>query len=69
MRGDIRPELTARELEVLKLIARGLDCKGIAEHLRLSYNTAKHHMTSVKAKLGANTAAHAVAIAMIRKLI
>lgn len=44
-------DLTARELEVLQLLARGLDNHQIAETLYLSQHTVKNHVSSILAKL------------------
>ena len=50
--GDRRmPELSARELEVLALVARGWDNARIAETLFLSTGTVKHHISSILVKL------------------
>jgi DNA-binding NarL/FixJ family response regulator len=44
-------EITPRELEVLKLLARGLDNREIAEALYLSQHTVKNHVSSILLKL------------------
>jgi DNA-binding NarL/FixJ family response regulator len=56
--------LTAREREVLGLVAGGLRGTEIAEHLVLSPETIKSHVHNAMTKLGAHTRAHAVAIAL-----
>ncbi len=62
-RGE-RDHLTARELEVLSLIAAGLSNAQIADRLVIAPKTAEHHVGNVLAKLGvrsrAEAAAHAV---------
>jgi DNA-binding NarL/FixJ family response regulator len=62
-RGE-RDELTAREREVLRLIAEGFSNAAIAEQLVIAPKTAEHHVSRVLAKLGvrsrAEAAAHAV---------
>jgi DNA-binding NarL/FixJ family response regulator len=45
-------ELSPRELEVLQLIARGMENAEIAESLSISPRTAKNHVSSILAKLG-----------------
>jgi DNA-binding NarL/FixJ family response regulator len=46
------PGLSARELEVLRLVARGLPNKLIARELEISEKTVKAHLTSVFSQLG-----------------
>jgi DNA-binding NarL/FixJ family response regulator len=53
-------ELTARELEVLRLLAEALPNKLIADRLGISDHTAKFHVNSVLAKLSAGSRTEAV---------
>lgn len=61
--------LTARELEVLNLLADGLSNKRIAHRLDISEHTAKFHVNSILAKLGAGTRTEAVVIAARRGVL
>jgi len=62
-------ELTPREIHVLKLVARGLGNKEIADNLDISQATVKNHVASVIAKLGAQDRTHAVTLALERSII
>jgi DNA-binding NarL/FixJ family response regulator len=62
-------ELSSREIEVLRLIARGNANKVIADQLSISEETVKSHVTNVLSKLGANDRTHAVTIALTRGII
>jgi DNA-binding NarL/FixJ family response regulator len=57
-------ELTARELQVLRLLAEGASNKCIARRLDITPHTAKFHVASIVAKLGATGRTDAVAKAM-----
>jgi len=61
--------LTAREREVLRLVAQGLSSKAIGQRFFISSRTVSQHLTSIFNKLGVNTRAHAVAVATQRGLI
>jgi DNA-binding NarL/FixJ family response regulator len=61
--------LTARELDVLQLLAQGLPNKIIANRLRISEHTAKFHVSSIMTKLGAASRTEAVTLAARRGLL
>jgi DNA-binding CsgD family transcriptional regulator len=61
--------LTARQLEVLELMAEGLTNVEIAERLTLSHRTVEHHISAVMEKLGSATRGQAVAVARRRDLL
>lgn len=61
--------LTSRENEVLGLLAHGASNKSIARALDISVHTAKFHVASVLAKLGARNRSDAVAIGIRRGLV
>ncbi len=60
---DAGCRLSRRELEVVRLVARGLSNKAIGEQLSLSALTVKNHLARVGRKLGTGDRAHIVAIA------
>ncbi|MDI3255372.1 MAG: response regulator transcription factor [Bacillota bacterium] len=64
-----REELTQREIEVLRLAARGHTNKEIAQQLFISDKTARNHMASCLVKLGASDRTEAVTTAIKRGLI
>ncbi len=65
----VRVSLTARELEVLTMIARGLRNKEIAGEIGRTEETVKMHVKSVLAKLGVADRTEAVAVALERGII
>lgn len=56
--------LTARELEILEMMAEGIDNRRIALRLRISRNTVKFHVASVLDKLHASSRTEAVTVAI-----
>lgn len=61
--------LTPREIDVLELVAEGLQNKAIAARLRISDQTVKFHLTSISGKLGAVNRTDAVRRGVRRGLI
>ena len=61
--------LTAREVEVLRLVAQGLSHKQIAEHLVISRKTASNHVERIYAKIGVSNRAMASVFAMTHGLM
>jgi DNA-binding NarL/FixJ family response regulator len=68
LQGEDEP-LTPRELEVLNLLARGLQNKEIAAQLVITERTVKFYVSSILGKLGAGNRTEAVALAAQKGLI
>lgn len=66
---DPSAELTPRETEVLRLLARGLANKEIAATLGIRERTVKFHVSAILAKLGAGNRTEAVAVAAGRGMV
>jgi len=66
---EVDSTLTARELEVLRMLADGLPNKMIAFQLGISEHTVKYHVTSILNRLNASSRAEAVTIGIRRGLI
>jgi DNA-binding NarL/FixJ family response regulator len=66
---ELLEPLTARELEVLRLLALGLPNKQIAARLKISDHTVKFHVAAILGKLGAGSRTEAVAIGIRTGLI
>lgn len=59
-----RQELSARDLEILRLLADGCSLPQIADTLGISYKTAANNCTRIKSKLGAGSTAELIRIAI-----
>ncbi len=64
-----RPDLSLRELQVLRLVATGATNRSIAESLYISVRTVDRHVSNLYSKLGVSTRAGATACAYERQLI
>ena len=65
----ILPRLTDRELEVLRLVARGLNNRDAAKELFISENTVKNHVRNILEKLQLHSRMEAVMYAVREKLL
>lgn len=63
------PRLTEREMEVLRLVARGLNNRDIAKQLFISENTVKNHVRNILEKLQLHSRMEAVVYAVREKLL
>jgi len=61
--------LTGRELEILRLLAEGLDQNEIANRLNISPRTVATHVEHILPKLGVHSRAQAIAVAYRERLI
>ena len=68
-REDLIEPLSARELDVLRLMARGLANKQIAAELVISEHTVKFHIRAILGKLGAANRTEAVTLALHKGLV
>jgi DNA-binding CsgD family transcriptional regulator len=57
------PRITARERDVLELVAEGYSTTEIARALWITEDTVRTHIKRMLVRLGARTRAHAVAVA------
>jgi two-component system, NarL family, response regulator LiaR len=62
--SNITADLTEREIEVLRLIAKGSSNKDISERLFLSEGTIRNHVSAILAKLGVSDRTQAAVIAI-----
>ena len=64
-----QPSLTAREIQILQLVAEGMRNKELAEALSISQQTAQGHIKNILAKLKVNDRTGAVTVALRRGII
>jgi DNA-binding NarL/FixJ family response regulator len=69
MRGTADERLSEREIEILQLVAQGLNNKAIAKELLISESTVKAHMLHIFEKLGVTDRTAAVTTALRRGII
>lgn len=67
--GMVRQQLTGREMEVLKLLARGLTNREIANVFRISESTVKNHVNNLLAKLDVTDRTEAVSLCLSRGIV
>jgi DNA-binding CsgD family transcriptional regulator len=67
--GGTRPRLSARERDVMPLLAQGMTNRAIGERLGISEFTVRYHVSSIFDKLGATKRSEAVATAMRHGLL
>ncbi len=63
-----RPELSAREIDVVKLLALGYSGPEVGEELRIAHNTVRTHTRNAMTKLGARSRAQLVAMSLAESL-
>ncbi len=67
--AEVGAALTARELDVLRLVARGLSNKEIAADLGITTHTVKYHLAAVLEKLGVRSRTEAVSLGIRKGLV
>jgi DNA-binding NarL/FixJ family response regulator len=67
--AELSEEITSRETDVLRMLAKGFVNKDIAVRLGISEHTVKFHISSILDKLGASTRTEAVTLGIRRGLI
>ena len=63
------PQLTDRQVKILRAIADGASNKEVAERLNIRIDSVQEHITAIVHKLGASNRSEAVAIALRRQLL
>jgi two-component system NarL family response regulator len=65
----LRQQLTAREMEILRLLVRGLTNREIANVYSISANTVKNHLNNLMAKLDVTDRTEAVSVCLARGIV
>lgn len=66
---DARSSLSAREIEILEMVSRGLTNKEIASALQISHYTVRNHINHITAKLQVSDRTEAATVAMRQGII
>ena len=66
---SVSPDLSARQLEILKFVADGLTSKAISDRLEIGPDGVNAHLRTIFSKLGASSRSEAVAIALRKHLL
>ena len=69
MSNGSAPELTRRELQILRMVAEGLRTDRVADKLNISEATVRNHIQNILAKLEVHSRLEAVAMAMRHRLL
>jgi ATP/maltotriose-dependent transcriptional regulator MalT len=69
MRAPAEENLSAREIEVLQLVARGTGNREIGKQLHISTATVKTHLIHIFDKLGVNDRTSAVTVALEKRIL
>lgn len=69
MRAPAEEQLSAREIDVLRLVAEGRSNREIGRRLHISEATVKTHLIHIYGKLGVNDRTAAVTVALERKIL
>jgi PAS domain S-box-containing protein len=62
--GTVRPDLSPRELDVVRLLALGFSGPEVADELRIAHNTVRTHTRNAMTKVGARSRAQLVAMSL-----
>ena len=69
MKSEQEPELTRREFQILKLIAKGYSAKEVALEINIAPRTVEGHIDTIKLKLRARNRTHMVTRAIAAQML